>query len=260
MGILYFEETPIYGANETHLDRYQIQEYFKKVYDYDIEQNDTIAYKRLLQNSGLLSEDGSATVVGLVIFGKRDTSLVPPVHYVQKFLPQAAAIYAHYAGSEITDELLDRVNFEGTAPELVEKVSEKVLLRLSTPSKIKGMKREDKIPLPRKVLREVLVNAVIHRNYSLQSKIRIFHFDNRLEVISPGPLPNSVTVEKMQTSYSIHHNPLIVKFMENMRYIDGLGRGVPMIFREMKRLGAKTPEIFADDTQVKVVIYFAPTD
>ena len=69
-----------------------------------------------------------------------------------------------------------------------------------------------------------------------------------------------MTVERMKVSYSIHRNPLIVKFMENMRYIDGLGRGVPMIFREMQKLGAKPPEIFADAGQVRVVIYFAPIE
>jgi len=256
---VYFEETPIYDTNETHLDREKIQEYFKKVYEYDIIQDDAIAYKSLLQNSGILTNEGHASVVGLVMFGKRNSGLVPPVHYAQKFLPQAGAVYAHYAGNEMTDELLDSTHFEGTAPELVEKISEKVLLRLATPSKIEGLKREEKIALPQKVLREALVNAITHRDYSLQSKIRVFQFDNRLEVISPGGLPNSVTVEKMKVSYSIHRNPLIVKFMENLRYFDGLGRGVPMIFREMKRLNAATPEIVADESQVKLIIYFAPT-
>ncbi len=63
----------------------------------------------------------------------------------------------------------------------------------------------------------------------------------------------------MKVYYSIHRNPLIVKFMENLRYLDGLGRGVPMIFREMKRLNARAPEILADDSQVKLVIYLAKT-
>jgi ATP-dependent DNA helicase RecG len=256
---VHFEETPIYDANETHLDREKIQEYFKQVYELDLSQENTSAFKNLLQNSGILTADGFATVVGLVMFGKRYSSLIPPVHYTQKFLPQAGAVYAHYAGNEITDELLDSVHFEGTAPDLVEKISEKVLLRLATPSKIEGLKREEKIALPRKVLREALVNAVTHRDYSLHGKIRTFQFDNRLEVISPGGLPNSVTVEKMKVSYSIHRNPLIVKFMENLRYLDGLGRGVPMIFREMKRLNAPVPEIVADESQVKLIIYFAPT-
>jgi len=257
---VHFEETPIYDANEKHLDHEKIQEYFKQVYEYDISRDDAIAFNALLQNSGIVTVEGSATVMGLVMFGKRNSGLVPPMHYTQKFLPQAGAVYAHYAGDEITDELLDSAHFEGAAPELVEKISEKVLLRLATPSKIEGLKREEKIPLPRKVLREALVNAVTHRDYSLQSKIRVFQFDNRLEVISPGGLPNSVTVEKMKVFYSIHRNPLIVKFMENLRYLDGLGRGVPMIFREMKRLNAPAPEIFADESQVKLVIYFASTE
>ncbi len=256
---VYFEETPIYESNETHLDHEKIQEYFKQVYEYDVTRDEAIAFKALLQNSGILTAEGFATVVGLVMFGKRNSGLIPPVHYTQKFLPQVGAAYAHYAGNEITDELLDSVHFEGTAPDLVEKISEKVLLRLATPSKIEGLKREEKIPLPRKVLREALVNAVTHRDYSMQSKTRIFQFETRLEVISPGGLPNSVTVEKMKVSYSIHRNPLIVKFMENLRYLDGLGRGVPMIFREMRRLNAPTPEIIADESQVKLVLYFAPT-
>lgn len=256
---IYFETTPVYKANEAHLDREKIQEYFKRVHEYDIPLEDEAAYKALLQNSGVLTLEDIVTVVGLVMFGKRNSGLVPPVHYTQKFLPQSGAVYAHYSGNEITDKLLDSVHFEGTAPDLVERISEKVLLRLATPSKIEGLKREEKIPLPRKVLREALVNAVTHRDYSLQSKIRVFQFDNRLEVISPGGLPNSVTVEKMKVSYSIHRNPLIVKFIENLRYLDGLGRGVPMIFREMKRLNTPIPEIIVDESQVKLVIYFAPT-
>ena len=63
----------------------------------------------------------------------------------------------------------------------------------------------------------------------------------------------------MKVSNSIHRNPLIVKFMENLRYVDGLGRGVPMIFRTMKDLGARPPEIVADASQVRLVIPFAPT-
>ena len=255
---VYFEETPIYETDETHLDREKIQEYFKQVYEYDITREDTAPFTALLQNSGILLKEGMVAVVGLVMFGKRNGNNVPPIHYTQKFLPQSGVAYAHYAGREIADELLDSVHFEGTAPDLVEKLTEKVLLRLATPSRIEGLKREEKIALPRKVLREALVNAVTHRDYSLQGKIRVFQFDNRLEVISPGGLPNSVTVDKMKVSYSIHRNPLIVKFMENLRYLDGLGRGVPMIFREMKRLNAPTPEIIVDDSQVKLVIYFAP--
>jgi len=255
----YFEEAQVNGADTSHLNRERIQEYFKRVYEYDFSLEEEALYSALLQNSGLLSANGIATVVGLVIFGRKNSGIIPPIHYTQKFLPQAGAVYAHYAGKEITDELLDHTEFEGTAPDLVDNVTEKVMLRIAKPSSIVGLKREERIALPRKVIREALVNAVTHRDYSLMGKIRVFQFDDRIEVMSPGGLPNSVTVAKMKASYSIPRNPLIVKFMENMRYLDGLGRGVPMIFREMKRLGAIEPEIVADETQVRLVIYFAPT-
>jgi ATP-dependent DNA helicase RecG len=255
----YFEESPLPGSSLLDLDRDRIREYFRSIYDITVEDGEAESYETLLKNAGVLTAEGAASVVGLVLFGKRDAGGLPPVHAVERFLPQAGAAYAHYSGREISDELLDSGHFAETAPELVEKITEKVLLRLATPSRVGGLKREVKVQLPRKVLREALVNAVTHRDYSLQGKIRVFQFDDRLEVLSPGGLPNSVTVEKMRVSYSIHRNPLITKFMENLRYVDGLGRGVPMIFRTMRDLGARAPEIIADGSQVRVVLHFAPT-
>lgn len=90
--------------------------------------------------------------------------------------------------------------------------------------------------IPDVVIREVLVNAVVHRNYSISgSKIRVFVFVDRLEIISPGRLPNTVTVEKMKTGVSFSRNPFLMKYMENFRYVDRLGRGVPMVISEMKK-------------------------
>jgi ATP-dependent DNA helicase RecG len=83
------------------------------------------------------------------------------------------------------------------------------------------------------VFRELLVNACVHRNYAIHgSRIRIFVFDDRIEVISPGRLPNTVTVEKLRRGVSYAVNPVLVKFMENLRFIDKLGRGLPMVYRE----------------------------
>jgi ATP-dependent DNA helicase RecG len=92
--------------------------------------------------------------------------------------------------------------------------------------------------LPDKVFRELIVNACVHRNYSIVgSRIRILMYNERLEFISPGRLPNPVTVEKLKSGVSYAANPVIVKFMDNLRYLDRLGRGFPMIYREMKKLG-----------------------
>jgi ATP-dependent DNA helicase RecG len=82
----------------------------------------------------------------------------------------------------------------------------------------------------------LLVNACVHRNYAISgSRVRVFLFDDRIEFISPGKLPNTVTIEKLRAGVSFAVNPVIVKFMENLRYIDKLGRGIPMVCKEAEK-------------------------
>ncbi len=64
-------------------------------------------------------------------------------------------------------------------------------------------------------------------------------FDDRLEFRSPGRLPDTITIEKLKVGVSYAVNPILVKFMENLRYIDYLGRGLPMVYGEAKKNGKK---------------------
>ena len=61
-------------------------------------------------------------------------------------------------------------------------------------------------------------------------------YQDRIEFISPGRLPNTVTIEKLKDGVSYASNPILVKFMENLRYIDQLGRGLPMVYQEIQKL------------------------
>lgn len=127
---------------------------------------------------------------------------------------------------------------------------------IKTPSSIKNLKREEKEEYPTLVLREAIVNALVHRNYSITgSKIRIFMFDDRIEFHSPGKLPNTVTIDKMKIGVSYARNPFLVKYMENMRYIDQLGRGIPMIIKAMKDIGAREPQLKEIGEKFIITIY-----
>lgn len=127
---------------------------------------------------------------------------------------------------------------------------------IKTPSSIKNLKREEKEEYPTLVLREAIVNALVHRNYSITgSKIRIFMFDDRIEFHSPGKLPNTVTIDKMKIGVSYARNPFLVKYMENMRYIDQLGRGIPMIIKAMKDIGAREPQLKEIGEEFIITIY-----
>ncbi|MCI5144109.1 MAG: hypothetical protein D3923_00965 [Candidatus Electrothrix sp. AR3] len=100
---------------------------------------------------------------------------------------------------------------------------------------IKGLRREE-LTFPKKIFRELVVNAVAHRDYSLQAKVQIRMFPNRVEVLTPGRLINSLTVEKIRHGISILRNPLIMKYMQSFRYSDQLGRGIPMVLQKIKKM------------------------
>jgi len=142
----------------------------------------------------------------------------------QKFIPNACISFAHFAGNELTEKLIDKQTITGTLDAQVDSALTIIKNNIQRPSAIKGGKLESlKFNYPDKVFRELLVNACVHRNYAISgSRIRIFMFTNRIEFISPGRLPNTVTIEKLSYGVFYSINPVIVKFMENLRYIDGL--------------------------------------
>jgi ATP-dependent DNA helicase RecG len=96
----------------------------------------------------------------------------------------------------------------------------------------------------------------VHRDYGIrESKVRVFLFADRLEIRSPGSLPNSVTIEKMKQGTSYARNPMLMRYMENMDYTDKLGIGVPMIMREVKRLAGKEPLLLEKDQEFWLTLF-----
>ena len=116
-----------------------------------------------------------------------------------------------------------------------------------------------KLSFPPEAIWEVIVNAVIHRDYSVSDDIQILIFDNRIEILSPGRLPGYVNVQNiLDARYS--RNPKIVRTLN--RYKDApnkdLGEGLNTTFQKMKEWGLKNPEIFEEGNYVKVVLPHVP--
>ncbi len=105
-----------------------------------------------------------------------------------------------------------------------------------------GMFHYDLTPVEKTSIKDLnipRISSYFHRNYPIHgARIRIRQFADRIEFISPGRLPNTVTIEKLKSGVSYAVNPVILKFMENLRYIDKLGRGIPMVCLEAAKLGA----------------------
>jgi ATP-dependent DNA helicase RecG len=217
------EKTGISDFNFTELDRYFSE------YHIDFSKQSEQDKQRLLINTDLMTEDGQATVGGLLMFG------INP----ERYLPQSGISFANFAGYEIQSELIDKQNVNGPLPFLVDRCLAIIKSLLPVPSDIKGGKRENlRVYPPMKVFRELIVNACVHRNYAIVgSKIRILMFRDRIEFISPGRLPNTVTIEKLKLGVSYSSNPILLKFMDNLGYVERLGRGLPMVYYEIKNLG-----------------------
>jgi len=224
-GVFHFDSTPVEHSSVKNLNFHKIATYFEP-YELNFELLSEAEKIHLLTNTDILKEEGQLSVAGLLIFG------ITP----QKYLLNASVSLARFAGTDITDELLDKQNIEGNLDVQIDTTTAIIRNHLIRASTIVGNKRIEQDVYPDKVLRELIVNACCHRNYAIfGSKIRVFIFDNRLEVISPGRLPNTVTIEKLKAGVSYAVNPVIVKFMENLNYIDKLGRGLPMVWAEARK-------------------------
>jgi ATP-dependent DNA helicase RecG len=246
-GLFHYDLIEIDQAKMVQLDLSAISAYFSR-YQISFENENEEEKIRLLTASDILGVNGRPTVGGNLVFG------INP----GKNMPQSGIAFAHFAGNEIGAELLDKKSFEGSLPRQVDNALSAIKANMLIPSTIQGTKRIEQEHYPDKVFRELLVNAVVHRNYSIiGSQSRVFMFDDRIEFRSPGRLPNTVSIEKLAVGTSFSRNPLIVRLMENLNYMDKLGRGLPMVCQEAKRL--KTEVEFKESGEEFQVILPFPT-
>jgi ATP-dependent DNA helicase RecG len=226
-GVFHYDLTGVANTTISDLNMFQIDKYFEK-YGLKLTNETNDEQINILKNADILSQSGEMTVAGALIFG-----INPP-----KYLPQSGISYAKFANNDLSSELLDKKEIEGTLDVVIDICTTLIQMNIPTPSDIIGNLRVDlNKTWSKKSLREIVANACIHRNYSITgSKIRVFMFPNRIEIISPGRLPNTVTIDKLKIGVSYSVNPVISKFMENLGYIDKLGRGIPMVYNESKNI------------------------
>jgi ATP-dependent DNA helicase RecG len=247
-GLVHYETTPISNTSLKNLNWQKLLDYFQNLHPahINLDDEDETARDRLLLNLDILAQaGGSTTVVGMLMFG-----LQP-----ERYLPQSEILFAHFKGKNVSDELLDRKSLSGPLPQIIEDAQRVLNLNLQTASQIEGMKRVDHVIFPDKVLRELIINALLHRRWGLMGNVRIFLFEDRLEIHSPGRLPNGVTVEKMKESTHVPRNPILMKFLQDYHFVEKLGRGIPMVVREMKKLGGREPDFVESGEEFIVTLY-----
>jgi ATP-dependent DNA helicase RecG len=234
-----FEAEPVGGATRDDLDDEIIEEYLEKRAERGRRPvSDTV--DEHLVGIGALAPDGTPTVSGLLLFGKRP----------QEFLAQSGIVFVRFVGTEPRgkDGLAGygrRAELEGPLARLLESAWNIVWEEMRVGAVVVGLQREEQPEYPGFAVREALVNAVAHRDYRLSGRrTEIRMFEDRLEVISPGGLPGYITVDNIVEEH-FSRNPRLVAGLFQWGYIEELGLGIDRMIEEMLQHGHPAPEFKA---------------
>ncbi|MCB9150706.1 MAG: putative DNA binding domain-containing protein [Caldilineaceae bacterium] len=189
------------------------------------------------------------TVAGLLLFGRNP----------QRFLRSAELICVRYMGSSMSDEFV-RQEIVGTLPEQIQQAETFITTNMRRGMRITGMARQETTEYPLAVVREAIVNAIAHRDYSQHGEgIRLIMYSDRMEVYSPGRLPGHVTLDNLvDERYS--RNEALVAVLTDLGYIERLGYGIDRMIATMQQAGLKAPIFEETSAGFKVTLYSAGVD
>jgi len=173
---------------------------------------------RLLRNWGLLA-GGHPTIAGLLLFGRE-----PQAH-----LPFAQINAARFPGLDVVAPPSDRKDITGRLLDMLADAERFLHLQLRRPHVIRGFEPEPRPELPDEALREALVNAVAHRDYTVAGPVRLFVFDDRVEIRTPGKPPNSIDAEAMRAGVHVVRNPRVYSRISDAGMVTRAGSGIPRI-------------------------------
>lgn len=238
---LHFDLSSLYHAAEIDLDREAIEDFFNPR---SLKKKKSI--DAILGAYNIIREEHKRkypTVTGALLFGKQPG----------KHLPEAFIICSRFSGISGRTALASQ-DCTGTLFEQFEMAFAFILKHLQHSFIIRGKKREERLEIPEIAIREVLVNAIVHRNYHIQAPIKIAIYDNRIEIFSPGSFPGPINTSNLLSGLTYIRNPGIAKIFRLAKYIEKLGSGFHNLFDSYENWQLKTPEVIEGENFIKCVL------
>ncbi len=169
-----------------------------------------------------LAKEGNLTLAGLLLFANNP----------QAYKPYCIIRAVSYYGVNIADDSFkDRVDCVGTLEDQYRSAMNFLKNNLSFVQLAPGFNQPGQLEIDERALEEAVVNALLHRDYSKNAVIRLFVFKDRVELVSPGSLPNHLTVENILNGNSVIRNPTIVSYGTKILPYSGIGSGIPRIIK-----------------------------
>ncbi|MBI2987039.1 MAG: putative DNA binding domain-containing protein [Deltaproteobacteria bacterium] len=157
--------------------------------------------------------------------------------------------------------VIKRIRFEAPLSRLIDEAVGRVKEHIRERTILHDLFFRERLEYPTFAWQEALVNAVAHRDYSLSgAPVEMWMFDDRIEVRSPGLPPSPVTVEQLRQQKRVHfaRNPLLVRVLADLGYLQEIGEGVPRMFQEMDHHGLRAPEFSTEGFFFTVTLHNTP--
>lgn len=246
--LVQFDESPVIAATIDDIDLKKVDNYLEHLGRKALSDSE-LSIEQQLKNFKILTDYDEdivcATIGGLLIFGKSP----------QQFIPGSGAKAARYRSTTFVTDVVDEKRIDGTLDDVIERLVAFVKNNMKKRVVGKDVRRIERDEYPQKAFQEAIINAVCHRNYSITgSTIRLFMFEDRMEIYSPGSLPNTVSLETIKYR-QFTRNQMLVKFLYDLGYIEGKGEGIIRMFNEMKNHGLPEPELKLIDEEFVVTFY-----
>ena len=211
------------GTTFDDLDRYAIDDYFQKVYATTLDGFGGKA-EQVLKNIHILNHHGVPTLAGYLFFGKH------PEYNCPTCMVKAVSFFGNdLAGTQYRDSK----EIFGNMPQLYDKTMAFLKANLhNVQEEGASFNTLGKLEIAEEVLEEVVQNALVHRDLLRPAPIRLFVFDDRVEVISPGALAGGLTEEDIRNGKTYQRNPYMATFATNALYYKGIGSGIVRILVE----------------------------
>lgn len=247
---LPFDIYPVPSAKLSDLSRVIFEnEYLPQAFAQDVLEANGRTYEERLASCRMIvgPDDTTPTVTGLLAVGKRP----------QDFLPGAYIQFLRIDGSELADPVIDEQEIGGGMVEMLRRAEEKMKAHNRAAVDITSApKHQIDMPYPQAAIQQILYNAVLHRTYeSTNAPIRVYWFNDRVEINSPGGPYGNVTVENFgRPGVTDYRNPNIADVLKTFGFIQAFGRGIATARRAMAENGNSPPEFETNQSAVVCVL------
>lgn len=257
---------PVPGASLDDLDGRRLRDYFTRVIGGSTPTDgDSEGWTRLLCNLDLMVESAGQVlpaVDGVLLFGRNPKRFLPQSGIRAIAYPGDSPDYAAQADQDLRGPLLPLLmaregSVEVVESGLVEQALDFIRRNTQPSAQIVGGQRVDRPAYPDAVLREAVVNALVHRDYSIVgADITILVFSDRLEIQSPGKLPNTVTLASMRDGLRYARNQTLVNIMRDYRYVEFRGMGIrDKIIPGMRAHNGTEPDLIEEHERFSVRLW-----